>query len=385
MDKSLPPSPSPETAAAEEIEEGKTPANSRRSTRTRRSRLPAPLSAPPPLPTPKSISVRRPEGGEPVILKKTEAQALGLLTRNNTRRNKQGAFSVSLRLAKLNLDAASTAVEETTSLTLEPQPGKKSVRWDETLAYYQTDPTTVADALAEAESLATPDELSLSVSTPSSQKTPKLRKERSETPRIRRVRGLGAANGTPGKGLLTAASMLPDGATDEQDSTAAAAEKPQGVPKASRLKKLVIAPGASSASEPRPTSRLAEPSLQALDVVPIGVGPAGNSPTAPTSLRRDRKSRLATPRRVKLPQPGWAATSGPSSSSASSIPTAPPPVEARDKQIQAQAQAPSQTQAQMRRLGGATNKKGVKADGGGVAESGLPRRRAGASAGTARG
>ena len=127
----------------------------RRSTRTR---LPAPSKAPPGAPS--FIPVRRADGADPVVLHKSQAQELAMVTRANTRRNK-GQSKPPL-LALQDLPAATTEVARITKQRAE---NAKTVGWAEKLASYQD-----AKDADEAE----------------------------ETrPKLRRMRGLGAANGTP--------------------------------------------------------------------------------------------------------------------------------------------------------------------------------------------
>lgn len=274
-----------EPEAPEETQE-KTAKSSRRSSRTRKSRLPAPPTAAEktatPAGMPKNISVRRVDGGEPIVLKKTETQQLSLLTRTNTRKNKQGAVCVSIRLLKLSKDEENN--DTTTTSTIDAaKSAKKSVHWHEQLAHYQDDPRKIADALAEAESLATPDELSGPVSTPSvKKKVASKDKKTGESSRMRK--------GTPGKGLLAPASLLPDGVvTEEKTKDAAPAEKSQRGPK-SKLKKLAVASAPSSeTASPKPA-----PPAPAQDET---------KEKPATAAAKERKSRLATPRKVKLPVP----------------------------------------------------------------------------------
>jgi hypothetical protein len=285
-----------------EVDEDSKASRSRRSSRTRKSRLPAPSSLQPA--GPPKIAVRRADGGEPIVLKKSDAQELSLLTRANTRRNKQGSFAVNVRLAKLLNDSAARS-EGSTVDAVQIQ-GKKYVRWDEQLTYYQQGTDTAANMLADAESLATPDELSLPA--PSSAKSKqKVAKDKNSTPKIRRVRGLGTANGTPGKGLLQPASLLPEAVQEEKDAAQAQAQ-PQRLPKpksSSKLKKMPVASTASTSTSSITTPALApskESKLPTLDVAPVGVEPTQPSAATATATK-ERKSRLATPRRVKLPQP----------------------------------------------------------------------------------
>lgn len=287
METSTPLSPSniPGEDAAD-TEASKAERISRRSARTKKSRLPAPSS----IPTgPPKISVKR-DGGDPVILRKTNAQELSLLTRNNTRKNKLGAVAVNIRLLKLSNDARTTGVSipDSTDSVIQVS-GKKNVRWDAQLAYFQGDTQAIANALADAESLATPDELSSAPPSalPTKLKTPKVPKDKNTTPKVRKVKNLGSANGTPGKGLLIPASLLPDSMLETKDEPK---EKRLPKPKVTRIQKP-----ASSASDTCPASAPTESQLPALEIAPVGVDP--NKAGA-----RERKSRLATPRKVKLPQ-----------------------------------------------------------------------------------
>tara|TARA_R110002003_G_scaffold878_14_gene21778 strand:+ start:212 stop:1444 length:1233 start_codon:yes stop_codon:yes gene_type:complete len=316
-------SPTPGQDDQEGTAEEKALRGSRRSSRAKKSRLPAPASAAQAQTS--KIAIRRADGNEHVILKKSDAQELATLTRANTRKNKQGAFNVTVRLLKLAADADKLPPidDATKELIL-----GKNIRWDEQLAYYQENPETVA----EAESLATPDELSMedASSTPS---TKKSKVSRNSTPKIRRVRGLGTANGTPGKGLLAPASLLPEEVQVEKEAAQAPIQQlPR--PKTSKLKKMPVA----STPQP-PVSTPSDSKLPSLDIVPVGVEPP-----------KERKSRLAAPKKVMLPQP-----------------TASHAAEGKEN-------------AQRTGIGGATPKKGIPAPKVIVPptvgmESGLPRRR----------
>jgi hypothetical protein len=255
-------------AAKDEGTEDKEAKGSRRSSRTKMSRLPAPSSI---SPGPPKIAIRRADGAEVVVLKKDDTKALTDLTRNNTRKNKQGAFGVTVRLMKIAMESGNLPpIDDATKELIVG----KNVRWDETMAYYQEHAETLAYQLAEAESLATPDELGFE-----EMATPKKKTSKNSTPKIRRVRGLGAGNGTPGKGLLAPSSLLPKSVQQEQDIAA---------PKSKKKSKMPV----SSSSSITPTS------LPALDVAPVGVVPG------------QRKSRLAAPRKVVLPTPASATGEG---------------------------------------------------------------------------
>ncbi|KAH7068642.1 hypothetical protein FB567DRAFT_585068 [Paraphoma chrysanthemicola] len=267
-------SPTPGQDDQEGTAEERSLRGSRRSSRAKKSRLPAPASA---AQVQKSkIAIRRADGNEHVVLKKSDAQELATLTRANTRKNKQGAFNVTVRLLKLAVDADKLPPvdDSTREIVL-----GKNIRWDEQLAYYQENPETVA----EAESLATPDELSMEDASAPTAKKSKISK--SSTPKIRRVRGLGTANGTPGKGLLAPASLLPEDVQTERETAAPAQQLPR--PKASKVKKMPVASTTAT-----PALSATESKLPTLDVIPVGVEPT-----------KERKSRLAAPRKVTLPQP----------------------------------------------------------------------------------
>ncbi|OAL52182.1 hypothetical protein IQ07DRAFT_562460 [Pyrenochaeta sp. DS3sAY3a] len=254
-------------------------AGSRRSSRSKKSRLPAPASQA----QASKIAIRRADGNEIVVLKKTDAHELANLTRANTRKNKQGAFGVTVRLLKLAADAAGLPPldESTKELII-----GKNIRWDEQLAYYQENPEPTPSA-ADIESASTPDELSLPDESSADSK-PKSKVSKNSTPKIRRVRGLGTANGTPGKGLLTPDSFLPEAVQAEKEAAQATTQQlPK--PKASKTKKM---PVASTSIELTPVSTASEPKLSTLEVAPVGVQPA-----------TQRKSRLAAPKKVILPVP----------------------------------------------------------------------------------
>jgi hypothetical protein len=247
---------------------------SRRSSRTKKSRLPAPASATPAPTQTSKIAIRRTDGTDHVVLKKSDAQELATVTRANTRKNKQGAFCVTVRLMKLSAEASTLPPldDSTRELII-----GKNIRWDEQLAYYQENPETVADR----ESLATPDELSMPDTTPAPSSKPKSKVSKTSTPKIRRVRGLGTANGTPGKVLLAPPPFLAEPALEEIAKETPPPTLPQlPRPKSSKLKKMPVASASVAADTKLPT----------LEVVPVGVDPA------------QRKSKLMAPRKVTLPQ-----------------------------------------------------------------------------------
>lgn len=340
------------TAGATEIEsaDDKNAQGTRRSSRAKKSRLPAPASTGP-APAPK-IAIRRNDGNEVVVLKKDDAKVLADLTRANTRKNKQGAYGVTVRLMKAQMEAMTLPpIDDTTKELIVG----KNVRWDEQLAYYQENPDTLANALAEAESLATPDELGFSDSGAAPEPKKKTKKEKiskTSTPKVRRVKGLGTANGTPAKGLAVAPEALEEEKEEAEKNKVAT----QSLPKLKGSKGLKIPVASSSSSidghlssstSSSTTATTTTTKLQPLDIAPVGI--SQSQPSA-----QNRKSRLAAPKKVVLPTPS-----------------------------QAKENIPRPTTAAAAGLSDATPKKGIPAPkfaaatvgvGMGV-ESGLPRRR----------
>ncbi len=139
-----------------------TPTSCRRSTRTR---LPAPSKTPPGAPS--FIPVRRADGADPVVLQKSQAQELAIVTRANTRRNKGQSRPPLLALKDLPAELA-----EPDTARQRADVGK-SVGWATTLASYQ-DPKEEADEVKERK------------------------------PKVRRMKGLGGVNGTPAPKKTTA-------------------------------------------------------------------------------------------------------------------------------------------------------------------------------------
>ena len=142
------------------------PMSCRRSTRTR-------LPAPPKTPTsgPSLIPVRRADGADPKVLPKSQAQELAIITRANTRRNKGQSKPPLMALKELPADEADVAAETERSVS------GKAVAWAETLASYQG----AREVPEEAEE---------------------------QRPKIKRLRGLAAVNGTPAakKSVATSSS-----------------------------------------------------------------------------------------------------------------------------------------------------------------------------------
>ena len=139
------------------------PASCRRSTRTR---LPAPSKAVPGAPS--FIPVRRADGTDPVVLQKSQAQELAVTTRSNTRRNKGQSKPPLLALQDLPTETTDLA-----SSGRQRVERAKSVAWAERLASYR-DANEESDEVEE------------------------------KRPKVRRLRGLGAVNGTPAAKRTTA-------------------------------------------------------------------------------------------------------------------------------------------------------------------------------------
>ena len=144
-----------EVDSSDEHETVNEPAIFRRSTRTR---LSAPSKTPPGAPS--FIPVRRGDGSDQIVLQKSQAQEMAIVTRANTRRNKGQSKPPALALQDL---PAESPVKMTAK---ERADHAKKVAWAEKLASYQES----KDAPEEPEE---------------------------QRPKVRRMRGLGPVNGTP--------------------------------------------------------------------------------------------------------------------------------------------------------------------------------------------
>ena len=133
------------------------PTSCRRSNRTR---LPTVSRASPGAPS--FIPVRRADGTDPVVLQKSMAQDLAVQTRANTRRNKGQSKPPKLALQTLT-------AESTEGTANRVRARAKQVSWGENLVYYQA----MIEAAAGEEG------------------------KEEKRPKVRRLRGLGATNGTP--------------------------------------------------------------------------------------------------------------------------------------------------------------------------------------------
>lgn len=155
------------TFSLEETEE--VPAEMSPVRRSTRKRLQPPAKIAPGAPS--FIPVRRADGTDPVVLQKTVAQELAMVTRANTRRNKGQSKPPAMTLKTLTTETGEVIQVAGSGQNVE---GAKSVGWDQNLVYYQ-------DRKAEEEQMIAEE----------------------KRPKVRRLRGLGASNGTPAPKRMT--------------------------------------------------------------------------------------------------------------------------------------------------------------------------------------
>ncbi|KAF2460408.1 hypothetical protein BDY21DRAFT_369426 [Lineolata rhizophorae] len=244
----------------------------RRSSRSRTPRIPgAPPSSS--SSTPRNISIRSRHDGADLVLKKKEADELSSLTRMNTRRNKGASVPAGVRLSKLAVermnsvdsdgdgDAAATAaaaaaavvnsagnrgsksggankvVAVAAAAAAATTEGAKSVRWDRRLVYFHdgkmkaaplapglaarqrnedgTLPSALTPVKPSSESHKAGSEAGDTETyldggeAPAPVESSKRSSGKHHSSRMRRLKGLGAANGTPAKGLSNNAPLLP--------------------------------------------------------------------------------------------------------------------------------------------------------------------------------
>ena len=165
--------------AEEDDEIAAGPISQRRSIR---SRLPAPSRTA--VGAPNFIPLRRADG-EPVLLQKTPAQELAISTRANTRRNKGQS-----KMPKEILEALNAEWHAAGDPAPKKRDGKvsKTVDWDKTLVYYQ-EPT--ADKKKKAEK-----KKEVKIAEANDDSKAESNEEKVSTA-VRKVKRLGALNGTP--------------------------------------------------------------------------------------------------------------------------------------------------------------------------------------------
>lgn len=145
--------------------------------RSTRKRLPAPAKTA--TGAPSFIPVRRADGTDPVVLQKSVAQELALVTQTNTRRNKGQSRPPAVMLKSLAVEMVEDGTKGGHALR-----NCKSVGWDQKLVYYQDGTEAIIDVESQKEE---------------------------KRPKARRLRGLGTGNGTPAPKRKTADMLSSNG------------------------------------------------------------------------------------------------------------------------------------------------------------------------------
>ncbi|KAK7515301.1 uncharacterized protein IWZ02DRAFT_62551 [Phyllosticta citriasiana] len=266
--------------------------STRRSSRARTTRIPSTPAAP------NRIPVRRADGNEPVVLKKTEAQELAIATRTNTRRNKGGAVAAPARLKKLQAEALKAESSPSGPPLVCSNPEieifeASRIKWDQQLVYFQGKENSTPDSFSD-------DELA------SGGVDERLKSKKAATPRARRTRGLGASNGTPAKGLLAPASLLPESVQAEVETTKSEAKNPAKVGRPKKASAPAKETPADAPTSSDPLASLIESTEMPRKETPIPL-PKPNPPKIAQSQlptpAAARKSRLQSPKKIKLPGP----------------------------------------------------------------------------------
>ncbi|MCJ1312192.1 hypothetical protein MMC25_005866 [Agyrium rufum] len=170
-----------ETATAEVGMDGDQLQSSRRSSRRKVLDTPAKSES---ATKPNRVAIRRIDGTGNVILVKSEAQELATATRANTRRNRGQSKMPKLMLPILITDDHANAPlpSKPTAKVMRKHDGK-IVSWDETLVYFQRVAPTSGKKVEKEE-----------------EEEKEAKREGSQDgkrPKSRRLKGLGATNGTP--------------------------------------------------------------------------------------------------------------------------------------------------------------------------------------------
>ena len=116
-----------EMGESDQLDEAPHEISCRRSTRTRLFTPARPAPGAPSL-----IPVRRVDGGDNIVLQRSQAQELATITRTNTRRNRGASKRPKLALQNLAAEAPPMDIDAARG-----EGRGKSVGWDETLVYYQ--------------------------------------------------------------------------------------------------------------------------------------------------------------------------------------------------------------------------------------------------------
>jgi hypothetical protein len=236
----------------------------RRSSRnTRSSKIPHPPSAANAA-TPNKIPVRT-DGGERVLLNRTEAQQLADLVRKNTRKNKGGAIAPLQRLVKLQAEALTAITDPASPRRAEMKKGVRGVRWREVLEEFSTAPAT-----ADLESSTFNSEEAMQLSS----EKEKEKEGKSATPRtLRRLKNPATTKGTPSRNVLNS-TLLPEEVQEELQAAKAvsAASSTSSASTATAASKT--APKKSKIKPPSSSSKnlLLNPSVSSLSALPLLAG-----------------------------------------------------------------------------------------------------------------
>lgn len=271
----------PATAQLSDAELPESESSPRRSTRSRRR----PSGVPPGFGVtessalgPNRITMRRADGANPVVLERDPSIRLAYLTRQNTKKNKGSAILAPARLLKLTAEMQMGDAGDTSPHSIDSREGarngaERNVRWDEQLVYFFNEATTAPIDIAHKVSTATP--------VPVTSRATEESKLAKAATKAKRQRGLGAANGTPAKGLLATATYLP---------MEVQAEHSEGAK--------------TRTSKARPVSKLLTPSITT--TARNGALTSHVSKLVPPSARTstaEPQIKLAAPKAAKLPRP----------------------------------------------------------------------------------
>ncbi|KAF2434527.1 hypothetical protein EJ08DRAFT_693554 [Tothia fuscella] len=177
----------------------------RRSSRTRSSKIPH-LPSATQVAVPNKIPVRT-DGGERVLLNRTEAQQLADLVRKNTRKNKGIAISAPQRLTQLKAEALAEVLDVVNAESENGKEGVRGVKWKEVLEEFSASPPVVEGESSSSSNGEDPIEKDKEVG--------KEKEKKTTTPRtLRRLKNQNSTNGTPSKNVLSS-TLLPDEVEEE--------------------------------------------------------------------------------------------------------------------------------------------------------------------------
>jgi hypothetical protein len=289
----------------------------RRSTRARTKIPQLPSAAAVLASTPNKIPVRT-DGGERVVLNRSEAQLMMDLVRKNTKKNKFNAKDRTVRLKQLKAEALTTTPDGSPSEKVTNEISKKSkiVQWRENLTEFSDDPPNAEPELSDesasgdvAKKSKIPSTGGRNVRIEASGGTAK---ESQRTPRLRRLKGLGATNGTPGKNLLSS-TLLPDEVQEEfaeivqtrragskskstpapdERSTASEPDADENDKPAKTIKKTKV-PAPSKLQQPK--KLVLNPSVTSLSGLPVLAGKENVSQLLSPAKKLPAKGRIPLP------------------------------------------------------------------------------------------